>query len=99
MCAINEEAVKKAAALFLLKTSEKHKLPLSSLEDHMQDVQQLISIILDHVQAKSAESSSASDANSPEGGIDVFAGLHSTYQQTKYFKEHLGLIVSYNILL
>lgn len=60
----------------------------------MQDVQQLISIVLEHELAKSAESPSASDANSPESGMSVFAGLHSTYQQTKYFKEHLGLIVS-----
>ena len=37
----NLETVQRAAALFLLKTAEKHKLPLSSMDGLMLDVQQL----------------------------------------------------------
>ena len=90
-----------SSCFVLLKTSEKHKLPLSSLEDLMLDVRQLIDTVLNQVEAKSMESLSASDALSlqailhDETVVNPFTGLHSTYQQTKYFKDYLGLVVSY----
>ena len=97
----NHETVQRAAALFLLKTAEKHKLPLSSMDGLMLDVQQLNSTVLDKVAEKSKQFLNEEDAESlcatlhDESIRNPFVGLHNAYQQTKYYREHLGLIVSF----
>ena len=70
------EAVKRSAAMFILKTAEKHKLPLSAMSSLLVDVSSLIAVC------------------SQEDIINPFLGLESTYMQTKYFRENLGLLVS-----
>lgn len=91
----------RAAAMFLLKTSEVYKLPLSSTNSIMMDVQELIHTVLDNVGSQVTTTLDPSIAIplcntilKDKSVVDVFAGLDTTYKQTAYYKEHLGLLVS-----
>ena len=99
------EVLKRTAALFILKVAEKHKLPLSSMESLLFDVQHLIGSVVHQIAEKFTDAlsdSNISAASFPgfsevfqeETLLNPFKGLESTYLQTKYFKEELGLIVS-----
>ena len=68
--------MKRSAAMFILRTAEKHKLPLSAMGFLLVDVSSLIVVC------------SQGDI------INPFEGLETTYMQTKYFRENMGLLVS-----
>lgn len=93
-------ALQRAAALFVLKTSENNKLPLSAMDDLILDVRHLIDTIFDRVATKCSESLSEEGVKSLRATLheevmqNPFAGLDTEYQRTKYYREHLGLIVS-----
>ena len=67
----------------------------------MLDVQQLISTVLDRVGTKASKFLNEEDSKAlcailgDEGIQNPFFGLHNTYQQTKYYRENLGLNVSF----
>ena len=71
------------------------------MDELMLDVQQLISTVLDRVARKCTQFMNEEDAKSlcatlhDESIQNPFLGLHNTYQQTKYYTEHLGLVVSF----
>ena len=93
-----EASVKQAAALFLLKTTEEHKLPLSSIAGLVDDIKLLVSTLLDKVATKAKQILSEEDCKdlfSEEGVQNTFCGLSSNYKLVNYCKEHLGLVVSY----
>lgn len=71
------------------------------MEGLMLDVQLLISTVLDRVGTRATKFLNEEDAKAlcailcDEGIQNPFFGLHNTYQQTKYYREHLGLNVSF----
>ena len=100
MCTVDENVVKRAAGLFILKTTEKHKLPLSSIDGILTDVQPLLHTVMERVDIKAMEILRAEDALSlsvilkSEGLASPFAGLQTSPERTKYYKECLGLLVN-----
>ncbi len=98
---------KKAAAIWILKVQEKYKLTQSTMALILKDmtgfIQDLLSDLQDEINA--SFSSVGIDQSSIPGLSELFSptsmygspfdGLQSQYQQQKYYKEELGLIVSY----
>ena len=97
---MDEKALKRAAALFILKATEKHKLPLSAIDSILMDVQHLLDTVMERVNIKAMETLCAEDASSlsailkSEDVANPFAGLQTLHHRTKYYKEYLGLIVN-----
>lgn len=93
---------KRAAALFILKTTERHHLTLSTMETLAFDISSLVANAVHQVEKRVSAALSATDVDatvvseicSEEAITNPFLGLETTYNQTKYFKEHLGLLVS-----
>ena len=92
---------KHAAALFILKTTEKHRLPLSAMEFLASDISSLVANAVHKVEERICAALSATGADalvreicSEDAINNPFMGLETTYQQTKYFRDHLGLLVS-----
>ena len=89
------------AALFILKTSEIRRLPLSTMESLLPDIATLVEHAIFHVQDRLLEALAKEpitddtirsicqddDISSP------FSGMETTYQHTQYFKAHLHMIV------
>ena len=95
-----QSSVQRAAALFLLKTTEEHKLPLSAMNSLVLDIKLLVSRVVDEVALKAKEILSNEDSErlctelNQEGIQNPFCGLSTDYQLVEYCKGHLGLVVS-----
>lgn len=101
------ETMQRAAALWVLKTQEVCRLPVSTTEKIMEHVQALYDVALTNVQAdvlealKEAQIQPSSiprldrifSQRGPHG--DLFQGLDSHYKQIKYYKEHFSFVVSW----
>ena len=101
----HREDLKRSAALFILKTAEVHKLTLTSVNEILGDVQQLVErTVLDmRWQIECALQNSQIDPNSIPGLTHIFdeeyllnpfSCIQSEYLQMKYFRDTFGLIVS-----
>ena len=101
-----EDTLKKAAAQWILKTREIHRIPVSTMNDIIVEVQYLfevaVSEIRDRVQRKIQDTSASSDVSElilEELGdsnpmLDLFHGLKTHHQQMRYFQAHFRLVVS-----
>ena len=97
-----ENKIRRSAALFILKTTEKNNLPLTAIESITTDISSLVANAVDLVgqrisavlSEKNIDSSFVKDICSTEELLNPFIGLESTYFQSKYFIESLGMIVS-----
>ena len=96
----HEQSVEQVAALFLLTLKEKYRLTQTSLDfavsSLMNIVNMTVSNIKESVQSQLVEISENNDlllrSCFPEK--DLFSNLKTEYQQTKYYKENFGLVVS-----
>ncbi len=101
-----EKELQSYAATWILKTREVYKLTQSAVNNIIQDVTALAQFLQDKARIAVEEalknagvaSSQIPDLQTvfnPEGPFGrPFRGLESTYQQTKYCREHFGLVVS-----
>ena len=105
-----EESLQRAAALWLLKTREKNRLPLSVMDTMIADFQSLYEIAIScrhQVEAALSEAGISEDTitsatvHLSEGSpfTNIFRGLHTQQQQLAYFRRHFGLVVSVTVQL
>lgn len=100
----SEQEVQKAAAVWILKTQECHRIPLSVMDAVIYDMQYFYHIafsglhdrILSHLRR----------ANISHDVIEAVSGefsdrnpLLTTYQQLQYFKEHFNLVVMTMVII
>lgn len=105
-----EESLQRAAALWLLKAREKHRLPLSVVDTMIADFQSLYEIAISscrhQVEAALLEAGISEDTitsvtvHLSEGSpfTNIFRGLQTQQQQLVYFRRHFGLVVSVTVL-
>ena len=91
-------------ALFILKLKELHKVTQVAISDIISDVSLIIECQTTKIRKKAlaAMDSEASDHESFKKAFEIdnpFNHLSTEYLQTKYFHEHMGLVVSSKLLL
>ena len=98
--------MKKAAALWILKTREHHRIPVSTMNAIIVDVQSLSEIALyeirDRIEKKIQVASAISDVSGlvmEELGdsnpfFNIFHGLETHRQQMLFFRANFRLVVS-----
>jgi len=82
--AVQKETVKTAAAKFILTLKEKYRLTQASLDYTINAVDKLLSM----------SSEVAEQSFDQRQYLSPFDDLKTEYQQTKYFKENFGVVVS-----
>lgn len=92
------ESMRKAAALWILKTREVHKIPLSVMDNIISDVQGLFQSALTHLYQHTKSilpENEAVDLALSESSpfIDIFAGLKTQQQQLNYFRDEFKMVV------
>ena len=96
------DALRRQSALFLLKMKEKRLLSQVAINEIIENASAIFTNILETVQAGVREQLAITGINPSDVDLDFvfqnltdpFNGLESKHAQEKYFKEHLGLIVS-----
>ena len=97
-------------ALFILKSREVHKISQGSLSDIITDVSVMMEDTVDILQRKVEAVLKANKISPAEvTGFknvfqnvelrDPFHSLQSEYLQTKYFRDHMGLVVCIMIIM
>ena len=93
----------KAAARFLLTLKERYRLSQVAVDFAVGAVKQIVSIIYENVKKSVTQSLEEKGLDIPthelEGlftPIDIFEGLETEYQQTKFYRDHFGLVVGFN---
>lgn len=94
----NLDEIKASMALFILKTADKHSIPLSTMEIIIADTSSLIanavSKVEDELLKNGVDAQLANNICSQEAIKNPFSGLETVYLQTKYFRDKMGMIVS-----
>ena len=107
---VTKDSLQRAAALFILKAREGHRIPLSVMNTIIGDFQSLFQLAILAFQQKItttlAEAGTADDdissammhlsERSPL--TNLFSGLQTQSQQLAYFRRHFGLVVSIVII-
>ena len=105
----NSDALKRAAAKWILKIKEKHKISqvaMESIIEHVTDLFQIYLSDLHNVTKAQLRNSQVSDeiilSLDPVFDVDgqygrPFKGLESEYRQLKYFKEKFAMVVRVTI--
>lgn len=107
---LNVNTLQRAAALWILKTREVNRIPYSTMERIISDLQSLLHVVVsefkdrieERVQEITLTSTSAEDLIrlvsdelvSSNPLLTLFSGLETQYRQTHYFKKNFNLIVS-----
>ncbi len=101
----DDDKFKKTLALFLLKTKEVHKVSQAAINGLLVDLTMLFQLYSTKIKLNvfSHMTNTASAISDPLLDMvfdslqtfDPFAGIHSEYLQEKYYKEELGLLVSF----
>ena len=88
----------KEAALFLLTLKEKYRLTQASLDFAVGCVNNIVNktvkFIEESVMSSLGDQRDILLSNSCFSQIDLFQNLKTEYQQTKFYREHFGLVVS-----
>lgn len=95
------EIIKRSSTLYLLKLKEHYRIPQVALDYVVEGTKGLLSQTIQHVEA--AVSSKLSESEMVLNGlgdvfqnvINPFEGIDTEFLQEKYYREQLGLIVSY----
>ena len=97
------DSMQRASAIWILKTQEVNKLPQSTTERIMQDVNSLYEAALGNIHAEVQDACRNEDIArklswifSREMKQGLFRGLETHYQQLQYYKDHLSFVVSLN---
>ena len=92
--------MRKAAALWILKTREVHKIPLSVMDNIISDVQGLFQSALSHLHQHTRdilpqENYEALDSAFSEHSpfVNIFEGLRTQRQQLTYFRKEFRMVV------
>lgn len=104
-CDLSDHDTQKAAARFLLTLKERYRLSQVAVDFAVGAVKQIVSLIYKNVRKSVTQSLVDKGCNIPtsevEGlfsPIDIFEGLETEHQQTKFYKDHFGLVVSLIII-
>ncbi len=103
---VTEEAVRRAAALLILKIREGHRIPQSVMDEIVADVSSLYHLALSAIRQQ--VKATLNDAGVENGIIEstmchlsaespltnIFSGLGNHYQQLQYFKKNFDLVIS-----
>lgn len=95
--------IQRAAATWILKTRESHRIPLSVMDSMIQDVQSLFDIIVSNL--NSEVQSCLQNSGVSQGIVEsvgsmfgncqrVFAGLQTQQQQLSFFRRNFNFVVS-----
>lgn len=89
--------MKKAAALFLLKTLEERKITQVALDGIISDCQALMDIIFGHIQSSLTTNGVELELSQvvDKQVRNPFDGLEMEFRRAKYYRDEFGLIVSY----
>lgn len=97
------QARRRSSALFLLKLKEHRRITQTAIDDIVEGSQSLFQQTVQTIEA-GVRACLANNGIDPgdikglnatfQGLIDPFQGLESRYNQEKYYKENLGLVVS-----
>ena len=100
-------ALQKAAAKWILKTRELHRIPLSVIDAAIQDVEDLFQTSFALVKenlikkmkqlalSESVVTTVARELHAATSHMRIFDGLRSQHQQQVYFSRHFNLVVSH----
>ncbi len=98
--------IKRAAALTLLKTREIHRIPISVMNEVIEENQLLFTLALNHLSSlvkkelqDAGVSSNVTDAavkhlTEPSQATQLYHGLETEYKQAKYLRNEFKMIVS-----
>ena len=99
-CTSTENYLQRSAALFLLTLKERYQLTQTAINFLIRQVQNMIHYSLLNIK-NSAELMGLITENITQSVlldyfecVDPFKSLHSEYLQTKFYKDHFGLVVS-----
>ena len=93
---------KKAAALFILKTRENHRIPISTMDTIIGDVSSLYKLALSAIKKQvisilqlngEGVESAVADLFDTSHFANVFLGLETHYQQLQYIKRNFNFVV------
>ena len=93
---------RKRAAMFVLKTSEVHRLPLAMMESLLPDISTLVEHATLQIQERLLDAISREPSITEqiirsicqdEDITNPFSGMETTYKHTQYFKDYLNMIV------
>ena len=92
--------LKRTAALFLLTFKEQYKLPQASIDFAVGAINGLISTVCNSVQESLQSQSDTAMLTAEQMTTcfayeDPFSSLKTEYQQTKFYREEFGLVVSH----
>ena len=93
--------VSRSAAQFLLTIKEKYCLTQAAVDYAVGSVNQMVSHVCEELHVSVVRTLQNNNIPIPEELndtftlIDPFQGLATEYQQSKYYQEHFGLVVSY----
>lgn len=99
----DEFHIQRAAATWILKTRERHRIPLSVMDSLIYDVQSLFDIIVSNLSSQVQDCLQNSDVS--QGVVEsvgsmfhsypsVFTGLQTQQQQLSYFRRNFNFVVS-----
>ncbi len=95
--------VSRSAAQFLLTLKEKYRLTQAAVDFGVGSVNQIVSHVCDELHRSVGEILQESHNVIPAAldeaftPIQPFEGLTTEYQQSKYYREHFGLVVSVHV--
>ena len=104
---VKEDAHTNQAALFILKAKECLKVSQLALNTMLDDINTLLNVKLHETEHKVLSLLSRNHVSEEitkktrdifTSEESLFSGLHTTYNQNKYFVDHLGLVVSVHVL-
>ncbi len=91
-------SVEETAALFLLTLKEKYKLTQTALNFALGGVNQIVTGVCDSIEQSLKASIDTSTLGFNISSVfeynDPFSTLQTEYQQSKFYREHFGLVVS-----
>ena len=98
------DSMRKATALWILKTREVHKIPLSVMDNIISDVQALLQSAVIHLHQHSRSilpQHEALDSTFSEHSpfVNIFEGLKTQQQQLSYFRKEFRMVVRTHIQL
>ena len=96
---VSNEDVELAAARFLLTLKEKYRLTQASLKFALESVGDIINVTcrsIEHAVHQELSESGISPSPCCFHTPDPFSNLKTEYQQTKFYRDHFGLIVRNN---
>lgn len=105
MCLPEKSDLKEAAAAWILKTKERHKISQTAINSIIEDVTNFFQVYLSHIHDAIRQRlkgdvdddilSSLSPIFDPDGGYGKpFKGLETEYLQLKFFRRKFSMIVS-----